>query len=375
MSSTRYAPTDSDPSNAPERNLQKSKLRGLQIGLNIVCRVARVRPEEERRAMIWLANYATVMQVTADALSEEIDLEKGYIRSCLTDPDEDLKNFVRCVKRFRTSFEASIPQMVNTKVNQEVSTAFRYAAHKISMVEVVGKNRMGKSDCARTHWLKNLDRCVWFECPSANDDRTFTFDLGRALGIAVNSGKKAVQVKPQIKACFGPNLINLLIVDEAHRLWPADLRCKPLRIEFEREIYNDGRGCSVMNLATPQHTISLNLAMEGNGRWAPGQYQGRVVPFPLSDTMSDADLSAVAKHYAPELKEDAVRILVLQAKATEGYCGLMVNTINLARFYADGGKIEKDQILKCIDQVLKGTNVARLADAHKASEKLVRRTS
>lgn len=52
MSSTRFAPAGADPDASPERFLASSKLRGIQIGLNVVCRVARVRSEIEARAMI-----------------------------------------------------------------------------------------------------------------------------------------------------------------------------------------------------------------------------------------------------------------------------------------------------------------------------------
>ena len=47
---------------------------GIEIGLNIVCRVGRTRSEPERRAMIWCANYARLLGLNADQLAERLRL-------------------------------------------------------------------------------------------------------------------------------------------------------------------------------------------------------------------------------------------------------------------------------------------------------------
>ena len=69
MSSTRTAPPGSDLS--PERGLSSPKIAGINIGLNLVIKVARAHDEPTRRALIWLVNYAhNVHRSTADALAE-----------------------------------------------------------------------------------------------------------------------------------------------------------------------------------------------------------------------------------------------------------------------------------------------------------------
>src|SRR5690348_6910929 len=115
MSSTRYALPNSDPDAAPERFLANAKLRGIQIGLNVITRVARVRSERERAAMIWLHNYARFQNLTADALSDELDLSKPDIRAALTDPESDMQRFVRQVEKLRGEFEAKLDEPVRTK--------------------------------------------------------------------------------------------------------------------------------------------------------------------------------------------------------------------------------------------------------------------
>src|SRR5436190_8097155 len=108
MSSTRYASTGTDPDLAPERYLASARLRGIGIGMNIVARVARVLPEPERHAMIWLTNFAHLRDMTADSLSGELDLDKVEIRRALTDPDADRTRFVRQVEKLRADFLAEM---------------------------------------------------------------------------------------------------------------------------------------------------------------------------------------------------------------------------------------------------------------------------
>lgn len=363
MSNTRNASPGADPDASPERHLSATKLKGINIGMNIVCRVARVRPEPERRAMIWLTNYALLHHLTADEVSAQVDLSREEIRSALTDPEADLARFVRQVRTLRATFEASLPELVPTAVTKTVREAVRFAVKNRKLVECIAKTRQGKTVSARPEFYRLLDRATWLSCPTDDSERTFIFDLARALGISVGGGKKAVQVRPQVTACFGPGLIDVLFVDEGHFLWPVDPRTKPKRVEFLRnEINADGTRASVLVFATPQHTNALNAALDLSGRWAPGQWDGRVVRFYCDDAMSEQDLAAVARHHCPEATANMVQDLVMQAMATEGYCGTMVSTIELARFFAGDGKpVAQAHLDRAQKQMARGTRLDQIA--------------
>ncbi len=369
--STRHASPDAPFS--PERGLSSPRIAGINIGLNIVCRTAFAHPEPMRRAMIWLANYAHAHRTTADALSQQIGISKGDIRAALTNADfEDTALFIERVQAFRASWEATLPNtLVETEVTREVNRAMGYALKRTKIIEIVGKTRMGKSESARLHWLRHLDRCLWFDCPEDDTERGFFYELAAALGIGVSSAKKTGLFRAQTKACFGPGGIECLIVDEAHRLWPSDVRAKPKRIEFLRAIYNDGRGCSVVIIGTPQHTDSLNTSLDLAGRWAPGQYEGRVVRFHLQETMTKPDLRAVARHHAPEATLEAIEALVEQALATQGYCGAMVETIHLARDIY--GSLDIQAITRAQLQQARGSRIEALAKARAANTQPRRR--
>ncbi|MDR1305293.1 MAG: ATP-binding protein [Verrucomicrobiales bacterium] len=381
---TRYAKDRAE--RAALCNLAHKKIIGLHVGLPTVLRYARCRTTQERHAMTWLVNYAlNVARLTGEQLCAGVaepravrvsggirvelprrglGLTRDELRAALTDPDADLGKFVGATEAYRAAFEGNLPALVKTRVDAIAGEAFAYAASEPAMAELLGKNRMGKSECLRLHWLRNLHRCVWVECPTANDYRSFVIALAQPLGISVGGSKRGGKLTQQLKGCFGAQGIDLLIVDEAHRLWPPQIQSKPLRIELERELYADGRGCSIINVATYQFTESLNRALEQNARWAPGQYQGRVTPFHLPAQMPERDLRAVAAHYADgAIEPEAVATLVDAARSTEGYCGLMVNVIKRARLRAGAGVITDALVVDIVSDFVRGTRLDQLAEA------------
>lgn len=364
MPTTRYAPPGSDPDDAPERHLSSAALRGINIGLNVIVRIAAVRIERERRAMIWLTNYARLQGLTADALSERIGIPQDDIRKALTDPDIDIRTFVRAVEEARANFEKFIPSLVRTAVTRDVVEAIEYAGETPGIVEIIGHNRTGKTESAWYQYLRNLDRALWIDCPEDDSDRTFLFEIARAAGIGTGTNKKPDQIRAQVKAVFGTFGISVLFVDEAHRLWPSNPRTKPKRIEFLRSLVDAGKPpkVSVIVIATEQFAESLEAALDQSTRWAPGQWQGRAQRWVLPETLSDAELSAVARHHAPDAPKEAIDALVLQAKASQGFCGVMVNTIRRARFLGKG-KITADTVTRAQIQMAKGTKLEQLAQA------------
>lgn len=373
MNNERSTAAAADPDLVPERFLCKSKLRGISIGLNVVCRVARIRSNPEARAMIWTVNYARYRGITADALADEFDLDKAYIRSCLTDPDADLARFVAHVAIVRDRFESALVEPVATKPVVVVRAAFDCALNEHALVESIGNTRMGKTKAgALPLYLRNLDRCVWLDCPSDDNKRTFLWELGAALGVGGGINKEVGLVRSQVAAVFATGMIDLLIVDEGHYLWPNCIKAKPERLEFLRcEVHRDGK-VGVLVIATPQFAESMQLALAENERWAPGQWDGRVIRYHLPETMTDADLEAVARHHAPDFSAAMIAGLVAQAKACSGFAGLMVNTIIRARLdakIAGESTITMERLMEAQKQMARGTRIEALAKTHAARSK------
>lgn len=368
MSNTRYARPDADPEASNERNLASSKLRGLNIGLNVIAKIGRTRPLAQRRAMVWLFNFAKIQGLTADELSDRLDLDKAYIRTVLTDPSEDATRFTSHVAAIRKEFEAGIPDIVDTEVAQTVREGIGYAVDRKKIVEIIGDTRMGKTEAAWNQYLRIMDRGVMLLHPGEDEsDRSFIWNVARALGIGVSTAKKTVQLRPQISGCFGPGLLEFIIVDEAHFLWPQEPKSKPKRVEFLRSLWDKDRptAIGVCVLATPQYTASSEAASCKNERWAPGQWDGRVTRYHLKNSMSDKDLMAIARYHAPGWNASMHDFLVLMAKATEGYCGAMVNCIDLAKDKADRRKcnVSMEILTEAARQQVAGTRLQKLTEA------------
>lgn len=334
----------------------------IQIGFNVIVNCATTRPARERDAILWLANYAHRERMTADQLTEQLGMDRAGIRAALTNPEVEIKQFVNKVESMRSVLDNNLPKLAETKIVKEVTEACEFAMETGSIVEIIGKTRIGKTDSVELFYLRNLHRSAYIVAPATESYSDWIFAVARAIGISVGNGKKVTQIEAQIRVCLRSGAINFVIVDEGQRLWPSDIRLKPKRLEFLRTLWDENRNkIGIAVVATPQFTISLNQAMKVSTRWAPGQWDGRVVRFLLPDTLTDGDLGRVAKHRCPEANEEMVRQLVLGAKATQGFCGSMVNVLKLARFRAGKGDITLEAIIQAQAQMARGSKIELLA--------------
>lgn len=336
----------------PERHLASSRLRPITVSLALTARAVRVYDEPARRACLWLANLAansqriqlcwqkrglpdplgTVGRIAEADLSRHLGLAPIEIYRALTgDEEADLKRFCTAVSEFRTKFESSLPPLVRTQDTATMEAAFAHARadHGISVIS--GKWRHGKTVEAERQWLKNLDNTVWLRVPSDNTEISFITGLAAALGISTRGGKKPPRLKEQIRGALGIGLIESVLLEEAHYLWPPDVSsAKPLRAEYVREL-NDELGVGFDLLTTDQFALSLELTKEHNARWAPGQFFGRVEQFRLRDAHTDAEIRKIAQLHAGKIDETALGALLAFAKSHEGYLGTMVLAAKAAR--------------------------------------------
>jgi hypothetical protein len=381
MSSTRHAKPGSEI--APERHLSDPRVAGINISLAIVTKIAAVRPEKERRAMIWLTNFTANYQriakvwrdrgltppildvigsVTADALAGLLDAPMAVIRECLTNPSCDRHAFVEKVNELRARFEAAIPIIADTRTTEIVKEACRYAQQKRRWALVEGKWRAGKTSAGEGWWLRNLDRCVWIDTPKDAPERSLFMRMAEALGIGISSAKKSIMYREQILNCLAIGLIDHLIFDEAHFLFPPDPSSKPGRLEWVREI-RDVKGIAITLLSTAQFSEAMQRALAFNPVWAPGQLVGRIATYDLPDALTREEIIAVAKAHAPELTYKACLALAVFAEANEGYLGAMVEAIEIARDKAADGVIQGGQIADAIEQQKKLTRMRPSAPA------------
>lgn len=367
---------------APEQNLSALRIRPINVSLLIAAQAARAYPKREREAVLWLTNLAansqriqlcwqrrrmpdplgTVGRITEVALSAKLGLEPIEIYKALTGADDaELPRFTEAVEAFRREFEKSLPPLVGTEDIKTMERAFKVAGLDHSIVEARGKWRAGKTELAERQWLLNLHDTVWVDCPSSSDRRSFVFAIACTLGLRTSSNTKMNQVEPRIKSSLGIGLISRLVIDEAHNLWPQNLRdAKPERIEFLREL-RDQLGIGSLLNTTEQFALSMELAAQHNTRWAPGQFIGRRSQYILRDTHTDAEIREIARLHAGSIDADAVAGLVAFAKADEGYLGTMVEAIKLARAEHGDVRLTAPMIAAATKQQMKQERITELA--------------
>lgn len=389
MSSTRYA---SDPESfSPERYLASGKITGINIGLNIIGRVARARTIDQRRSMVWLHNYARLRQLTADQLGAELNLSQYEIRDALTNPAaEGIDRFCEAVAKARAEFETNLPRLAKNRIFRKTRDAVREAHEDKIMGLVIGAERIGKSEAFLDTYLREfMDRGVLISCPEGRDMRSFSVAICQALGITVGSAKKNETLREQIMSTFDTGVIEILCLDEVQRIWPTDLqRQMPEKIEFLRTLWDKAemgrrvrRGCdgagglAIAGCATPQFSNDLNIALEENTRWKPGQFEGRMRRTYLPDTLTRHEVAEIARLVAPEFDEAALEKVTLVTLASSGLLGFLGNIVGRIRYMA---RVEKRPITpELIDdaarEMLRGTITERKAQdaAKKAAGRLL----
>ena len=399
---TRTAAQGADPEVSNERHMSHPLINGIGIATNYVTRCARARTPKEREAMLWLTRYALTLDLTQDALAGMLHMDRVAIREALTNPEGDISQFVRAVGELRAGFSHALyatgpdrakhpsnpfhPRMpwheacakpADTLVFRKVRSAFKLALSKPVFVEVQGLERLGKTISLRHHFLANMDRAAWIDAPVGRTELDWLRALATGLGVGIGTAMKAAQIRPKIEACLGPGKIEVIVVDEAHKLLPRDLRQRPDRLEDLRS-YLDRFGVSTILGTTPQFAemISTMVALADGGEsfWRPGQHIGRRQAYDLPETLAAEDLEAIALWHGPALTNAMVGELVAWAKADPGYIGTMVNIIKRAESQADGDITMKD-LETAKGFVAREARMAALANAGKGKVVLMPRTT
>jgi DNA transposition AAA+ family ATPase len=315
MSSTRYANND-DPGHAPWRNLSSPRLRPINVSLSIASQAARIYPEAARHACLWLANVAansqriqlcwqrrklpdplgTIGRITEVDVATRLGLEPIDVYRFLSGHDEaDIERCTAAIQKYRAEFESAFPPLVKTQDTATIAEAFYSASEDHNIATLEGKWRHGKTEECERIWLKNLHRAIWVHCPSNSDEVTFISAIASALGISTGGGKKTSQLRGQVKRSLAIGLIDTIIIDEAQGVWPQDLvTAKPIRLDFVREL-RDSLGIGSVLIVTDQFALALELAVQNNTRYAPGQVAGRRDQYKLRDAHTDAEVRAIAK--------------------------------------------------------------------------------
>lgn len=362
------------------RTQANKRLHGIGIGLNDICRVARVHQGPMQRAMIWLHNFARLINMTADSLREELNLTGTEIRIALTDVNyNNQSTFIKHVENLRAEFESSLPDLVENRITHQVRLGILEAVEDRVFSEIIGPHRIGKSEPFLDEYLRKYMDCgIIFNCPAENDYRSFLHSMGQTMGVSVVATKRSNQLSVQMLDIFRTGGIKLIAIDEGQRLWPKDLTKNPLRMEYLRDAWDAGEmsrrarrgrdqggGIGIAVCATPQFSDCMIEMLETNKRWKPGQLDGRMRRTHLPETLTESEMTAIAKFHAPEFTAPALRKVVNVALASPGLLGFLFNLIGKVRFMNrhEGFAINEDTVKEAGKRMLAGTAIEKAAKA------------
>lgn len=264
---------------------------------------------------------------------------------------------------------------VVTEVGQIVRDALDYAYEGKCLTIVDGSARIGKTFEAKAWCDERPGIARYVQVPSTNDDVGFFRAIARALGVSCGRGWKAVQLRQRIEDTLqGGDLV--LVFDEGHYLWPvSDCRHSlPGRINWVMTALVN-YGVPVCIITTPQF-IEAQKAVEKRTRWTSEQFIGRIGQYyPLPKSLSESDLSKVAKVLLPEGDAKAVEILVRYAQGSAKYLAGIESAVRRARYLAkkEGrDKASRDDIKRAIKEGVIPSDSA-LASALETPAKNVRK--
>jgi hypothetical protein len=136
-----------------------------------------------------------------------------------------------------------------------------------------GETREGKTTAAQAFHRKNLHRCRYASLEDDLSDRRFYEILANAVSGPID----ARWVKDDFRAAITGALIGsglMLIIDEAHNLFPRNRKSRPVWLEWVRTALVD-RGVAVALISTPQFVGRIHATAQASG-WQSDQFTGRI---------------------------------------------------------------------------------------------------
>jgi hypothetical protein len=127
----------------------------------------------------------------------------------------------------------------------------------------------------------------------------------------------------------------MLILDEAHFLWPQRQRVRsaPKKIDWIRAALVDC-GVAVALISTPQFLDQCNRCDNVSG-WNSGQVKGRIgLHRQLPETLSRADVTAIVNHLEPSLDSLISGKVALRALQSDSRVAFIDIIFTRARFFA-----------------------------------------
>ncbi|MGB0742942.1 MAG: AAA family ATPase [Opitutales bacterium] len=225
-------------------------------------------------------------------------------------------------------------EIAETEVSLQICEDIEYALETKSLVIIEGLERMGKSVTAENFCRRHPGKAIYVRLESGTDEKTFFRSLARALGTSSSPKLKTIDIRIKIQDMLQQGDL-LLVIDEAHFLWPQSNRSKtaPKRVDWVRTALVDFN-VPVVLISTPQFDAQCKHHENSVG-WNARQIKGRVALHRLlQPELSDEDLTAIARHKLPNADDKTLQLLKAAAAAKEDYVATIERIVKRATYFA-----------------------------------------
>ncbi len=230
--------------------------------------------------------------------------------------------------------ESAISGCAKTKTFEHVMEALDFCLQTRSMVVVEGPSRIGKSTAAKSWCEQHLGDARYVSLTGICHKTGFFRLLSRALGLACSFKTKSTEMQSRVEDTLQRSGL-MLVIDEAHFLWPQNARIYsgPELVDWIDTAFCN-YNAPIALVSTPQFSFCKRQAVQQTG-WNARQFELRVKRHSkLPESVSEADLAAVAKTMLPGAASPIIKVLVGYALLSKRYLQAIVDTVDEAKIIA-----------------------------------------
>ena len=367
MSSTRHAPEGS--AIAYEKYMSSPEYAALRgIPGTAVAAKAQLCTESRERSLLFFLHALSIKEgglrsvprallKSLPSFTEE-SLTKFLVELCInpklellneTDSAPGFERVLNALHDFQDGYEARVrSDFVLTTIGREIFETLDHALAIGKMVVIEGESGIGKTTAVDAWYAAHQGQARFISLSGITHKTGFFRKLAGAIGVTAAKAK-AIDMQVRVEEFFRKTEL-MLIIDEAHYLWP----------QYQRS-YSSPELIDWVNTALVNHNVPVALIctdqfaklkprVETQTGWTSEQLEHRVKRYKkLSSTPTKEDLKAVAARLlamkwnsqdqrwnvsGPEAHPDVIKIVVGYALTCKMRLPAVSNTIEEARYQA-----------------------------------------
>jgi hypothetical protein len=229
--------------------------RNFRIPGDVIAKVARELPDDQRSAVLWAHGYCRDRDLTTAEFGamlvqpgKNAPYSADSVYQVFTGRREadsgSIENFCRAVHALRKRVEETAPRhttaFVHTDISKKIFETCRRAFLRKRVSFIFGESQIGKTTALSEYTrLHNHGETIMVRMPAGGGLKAFTHELALRLGLSTRI--HSVDLRRRILDCFDDR--KLLIVDECERCVTSERGLNAL--DFARDI-QDMRKCGLV---------------------------------------------------------------------------------------------------------------------------------